>query len=164
MTHIARRCSKSASEVARMPSLPCDPTLLSKACSFGLLAAAVAVTAAMMVATPCAAETGKAFFQTNCASCHGDHARGDGKMAALLDTEVADLTKLARTNGGTFPTARVIRRIDGSELVESHGKPKPIWTKRLRTNSPTLVSTDMGELEVAPAVADLILWLESIQR
>ncbi|MDV7144274.1 cytochrome c [Tropicimonas sp. TH_r6] len=164
MKRIVVQFSKNASEIGDASVPSCMRTSHKTTCWAGRTMAAAIAAAAITAASPCAAEEGETFYRTNCSSCHGDHAKGDGKMAALLTTKAADLTSLAATNGGLFPSARVIRQIDGSELVESHGTPKPIWTKRLRANTSMVVSTDEGDVEVAPTVAELITWLESIQR
>jgi len=52
-------------------------------------------------------------FATYCASCHGTDASGNGEVSAHLPRHPADLTTLARRNGGKFPTTRVMARIWG---------------------------------------------------
>ncbi len=56
---------------------------------------------------------GSELFRTYCATCHGTSARGDGPLASSMTRKPADLTEIARRNGGLFPTERVSRTIDG---------------------------------------------------
>jgi mono/diheme cytochrome c family protein len=72
--------------------------------------------------------TGAALYHTYCASCHGDSGRGDGPVGAVLRTPPADLTALARNNGGIFPDSRVSEFIDGRRDVLAHGpRAMPVW-------------------------------------
>jgi mono/diheme cytochrome c family protein len=69
----------------------------------------------------------QAFFRY-CSSCHGYDGRGDGEVASSLDPRPADLTQLAKKNGGTFPAAAVASFIDGSTRVAAHGtSAMPVW-------------------------------------
>ena len=47
--------------------------------------------------------SGKQMFGDYCAPCHGISGKGDGPAASALKTPPADLTVLAKTNGGKFP-------------------------------------------------------------
>jgi mono/diheme cytochrome c family protein len=68
-----------------------------------------------------------AYFQY-CSSCHGDDGRGNGEVAASLHPKPADLTQLAKKNGGAFPYAEVKQIIDGRKRVAAHGSAKmPVW-------------------------------------
>ena len=70
---------------------------------------------------------GAELFKTFCASCHGVEATGNGPVAHALRHAPADLTLIAKKNGGTFPTARVNRIILGWD-IESHGdRDMPVW-------------------------------------
>ena len=72
--------------------------------------------------------TGQILFLRHCASCHGPEGRGDGPLAASLKRPPADLTSLARTAGGHFDEATVIRVIDGRRSVAEHGpRDMPVW-------------------------------------
>ena len=49
-------------------------------------------------------------------------------MTDLLKRTPADLTTLARKNGGVFPVDRVYSVIDGREVMKGHGdRDMPIW-------------------------------------
>ena len=47
-----------------------------------------------------------------------------------------DLTQIAKQNGGTFPFARVMAQIDGTQTVRAHGEADmPVWGQVLRDES-----------------------------
>ena len=48
-------------------------------------------------------DIGKIEYQSNCASCHGMDAKGDGPVSKELKTHPTDLTLLAKKNKGVFP-------------------------------------------------------------
>ncbi len=160
MTHIVPPCLRSVSEplVLQPKVIWCREIALVGA------VAALAAAALLVGASPALADEGKKFYTVHCSSCHGVQARGNGKMAALLPGPVADLTKLSSANNGRFPTARVIRRIDGREPLESHGLPRPIWSKRLGRTGQVAVETEHGPIEADPTVVDIVAWLETLQR
>ncbi|NNU78850.1 c-type cytochrome [Halovulum dunhuangense] len=58
------------------------------------------------------------YYAENCAACHGPSGRGDGPLAAGLETPPADLTTIARRNGGAFDFAHVMGVIDGYKSPE----------------------------------------------
>ena len=71
---------------------------------------------------------GPDLFRTYCAACHGSDAKGGGPVAPALKAKVPDLTVLAKSSGGKFPTERVRKVITGEEVVASHGsREMPIW-------------------------------------
>lgn len=76
-------------------------------------------------------DLGRIEFQSKCAVCHGIDAKGKGPLAAQLKTAPADLTGLAKKNGGTFPQNAVEQIIDGRQDVEAHGpRDMPVWGNR----------------------------------
>ena len=84
------------------------------------------------------ARPGSAIFGIYCASCHGISAKGDGPLASEMRNRPADLTQIAKQNGGSFPAAQVARIIDRSSPVKGHGgKDMPIWAMSLRNQPPT---------------------------
>jgi mono/diheme cytochrome c family protein len=72
---------------------------------------------------------GPDLYHAHCAACHGPEGKGNGPVAAGLKTRPADLTALARNNGGKFPTERVQRFISGDDpSLSSHGsREMPVW-------------------------------------
>jgi len=78
--------------------------------------------------------SGAEMYTTWCASCHGALGKGDGPTAAALKTKPADLTMLAKKNGGKFPTDKVRNYIDGMTVIAAHGsREMPIWGAFFRT-------------------------------
>jgi mono/diheme cytochrome c family protein len=72
--------------------------------------------------------SGAEMYKTWCASCHGALGKGDGPTAAALKTIPADLTMLAKKNGGKFPTERVRNYIEGATAIAAHGsREMPVW-------------------------------------
>ena len=72
--------------------------------------------------------SGKAMYEAYCASCHGIDGRGDGPAAGAMKTQPTNLTKLAASNGGSYPEAHVAGVIKGEALTPSHGaKDMPVW-------------------------------------
>ena len=74
---------------------------------------ALALGACVIAAAPEPIPTGGEDFADYCAGCHGISGKGEGEVAATLSRRPADLTRLARRNGGTFPTTRVMAKIWG---------------------------------------------------
>lgn len=84
------------------------------------------------------AQEGRALYMTYCAACHGQDARGNGPISGELPVPPADLTVLSVDNGGVFPSARVMEKINGyperyqSDIMPEFGTmlsgPKVIWT------------------------------------
>lgn len=126
-----------------------------------------AIMIALILATPALAqdaENGAAHFADYCATCHGTEARGDGPMSSLLTKAAPDLTRLAATNGGAFPTARVVRRIDGTTDVQAHGGPMPLFGLLLQGPSEAILAPDGSEVVAPEAIAHIATWLETIQE
>jgi len=72
--------------------------------------------------------TGAEVFRTYCATCHGPSGRGDGPLAGAMRQKPADLTEIAKRNGGEYPSDLVFRTIDGKTPVRGHGGPDmPVW-------------------------------------
>jgi hypothetical protein len=60
--------------------------------------------------------------------CHGPDGTGNGPVATALKKKPANLTLLAKKNGGVFPEEQVREYIDGRKTVATHGTRKmPIW-------------------------------------
>lgn len=104
------------------------------------------------------AASGKDMFKAYCASCHGEGGKGDGPAAPALTTPPADLTMLAKKNGGKFPEARVASILKGQATVTAHGNgDMPVWGPLLRKIS------HGGTAEVQQRVANLTHYIESLQ-
>jgi mono/diheme cytochrome c family protein len=95
-------------------------------------------------------------FKAYCAVCHGEKARGDGPAAKALKTPPADLTLLAKKNGGTFSQTDVEATIRGTKATSSHGtREMPMW-------GPVFRSMD-GDDTVTLRVHNLVQYLRSLQ-
>ena len=109
---------------------------------------------------------GKQDFETYCASCHGESGHGDGPVAEFIALEAADLGKLARKNGGQFPTQRVEQIIDGREEVKVHGpRDMPVWGDFFdyEANQPGLRAEER-EIVVRERIAALTAYLKVLQE
>ena len=131
----------------------------------GVTVAVAAATLATVIAQspqrPRAIESlvGRDNYVMYCASCHGPEARGDGPVAATLTTRPADLTVLARQNGGEFPRARVAAFITGGERegVKAHGSAgMPVW-------GPIFSALDTSDRRAKQRLDNIVRYLESIQ-
>jgi len=109
-------------------------------------------------------ELGGTYFFTYCASCHGDDATGGGPMVPILNVTPPDLTGLTVRNGGTFPTARVAFRIDGRDPLLAHGGPMPIYGDLFEGEAAALKTQSGQPILVGKGIADVITWLEAIQK
>ena len=102
---------------------------------------------------------GEQLFRTHCATCHGEHARGNGPLADQLRTRPPDLTTFTARNGGMFPSERVYRIIYGRG-VRSHGdREMPIWGDAFKASRDGLPADAVKE-----RIDALVRYLEAIQK
>lgn len=106
---------------------------------------------------------GAAFFAENCVSCHGPGAQGDGPLAGDLSEAPADLTQLARNNGGVFPAAETLSFI--------YGEPSQSHLSRVMPEFGGAMADDLVPVEIEGILtptprelAGLLAYLESIQQ
>jgi mono/diheme cytochrome c family protein len=98
-------------------------------------------------------------FRTHCASCHGADGKGEGPMAENLRFQPADLTLIARKNGGSFPTERVFRIVDGRNPLKGHGGPDmPIWGDAFKN-----AETGYDDVQVKAKVRSVVDYLKTLQ-
>ena len=101
--------------------------------------------------------SGSEMYRTWCASCHGAQGKGDGPAAAALKKPPADLTQLAKKNGGKFPTEKVRNYIEGTKAVAAHGsREMPVWGSYFRRTE--------DERSVTYRVVTLATYVESLQE
>ncbi|HEX8031054.1 MAG TPA: universal stress protein [Vicinamibacterales bacterium] len=102
---------------------------------------------------------GGAVFLTYCAACHGTSARGDGPLASNMIRKPANLTEIAKRNGGLFPSEMVFKTIDGRQPIRGHGGPDmPVWGDAFAR------SREAGDVErVKAVIQSLVDYLDSIQ-
>lgn len=89
-------------------------------CLMGVIASVIAGPSAAVAEQVDMAAAAKD-FDRHCAVCHGVEGKGDGPMAEELVTSPADLTGIAKRNGGTFPQERVKQIIEYGGGITSHG-------------------------------------------
>ncbi|MEX1234111.1 MAG: c-type cytochrome [Roseovarius sp.] len=120
-----------------------------------------------MVGWPATAQDvseGKRLFESRCATCHGINADGDGPMAPALLLQPTDLTRLERKNDGQFPLKRVVWRIDGRDPLVSHGSPMPVYGDFFEGRNTVLKNTSGQSITTSRPIADLVVWLQSVQQ
>lgn len=102
--------------------------------------------------------SGHDMFFNYCAPCHGKAAKGDGPAASALRIAPADLTVLAKENGGKYPTNKVTAVLSGQTDLAAHGnKEMPVW-------GVVFWSMSGGHAgEVQQRVANLNRYIESLQ-
>jgi mono/diheme cytochrome c family protein len=103
--------------------------------------------------------SGKEMFMSYCASCHGKDAKGDGPAANALKQLPADLTTLAKRNGGKYPADKVTTILRGQANLMAHGDQEmPVW-------GPVFWRMSQGhEEQVQMRIANLNRYLESLQE
>lgn len=104
------------------------------------------------------AEGGKKLYLKYCSACHGESGKGDGVVSQSMRPRPTDLTQLAKSASGAFPTADIAGRIDGRETSRVHGDPDmPVWGEVLRGNGADAKSTE-------DKVMLITRYLQSIQQ
>ncbi len=135
-----------------------------------LIAASLAAAAVLAVAGSSAAQESankqespnKQAFIRYCGSCHGPDGKGDGVLSGLLKQKPADLTQIAKNNGGTFPAQRVMRFIDGTTDVRAHGDPEmPVWGEVFKEQ---LADSPAQQAEIRATILGITSYIESIQE
>ncbi len=107
--------------------------------------------------------SGAELYTRFCASCHGASGHGDGPVAPTLKVLVPDLTRLTRSEGGTFPAETVRRIVDGREIRAAHGARRmPVWGFEFA--SATISEPDAGAAQAARLIDRLVEHLRSMQR
>lgn len=103
--------------------------------------------------------SGKEMFINYCASCHGKDAKGDGPAAKALKEPPANLTILAKANGGKYPSDKVTSVLRGQASLAAHGDQEmPVW-------GPVFWRISQGhEEEVTLRIANLNKYVESLQQ
>lgn len=103
--------------------------------------------------------SGKEMYDEYCASCHGKDGKGAGPAAPALKTAPTDLTTLAKSNGGTFPTSRFASVLSGKTEIVAHGSQEmPVWGKVFFRMS------GQHEGEVQLRISNLANYVQSMQQ
>jgi mono/diheme cytochrome c family protein len=110
------------------------------------------------------ATEGATLYQWYCASCHGINADGSGPMAPVLLVQPTDLTGLSAASDGVFPIVRVMKRIDGRDPLVSHGSEMPVYGAIFQGDDVALKTPSGQPVLMGRSVADLVLYLQEIQK
>ena len=110
------------------------------------------------------AEQGKALYIEHCAACHGLDVDGKGPMAGVMTIKPADLTMLVAGNDGLFPYERVVKRIDGRDPLVAHGSPMPVYGHFFEGGAAALKTHSGQPILTSRAIADLVAYLETVQK
>ncbi len=103
--------------------------------------------------------SGDALFKTYCGSCHGKSAKGDGPLADSLRFRPADLTLIAKRNGGKFDSDKAYRTIDGRDTIKGHGgTDMPVWGDAFKRSD-----EGYSEKAVKARIQSIVDYLKSIQ-
>ena len=128
-----------------------------------LAAALLCLAAAPALAAEPDPLAGGAFFGQYCAVCHGATGTGDGPMEEILTVKPADLTQLSASNGGIFPTFRVVRQIDGRDPLLAHGGAMPLFGEIFDFPDASIASQSGQPILTSQAIVDIVGWLMTIQ-
>jgi mono/diheme cytochrome c family protein len=110
-------------------------------------------------------DLGKHEYESRCAICHGPAGKGDGPYVKQLKSGSSDITTLAKTNGGEFPTARVLEVLDGRSEVQAHGpREMPLWGDVYLAEGPSGKNAKDREGYVNEHLRGLIAYLETLQE
>ena len=101
--------------------------------------------------------SGATTYRLYCASCHGTSAKGDGPLASSMRIAPANLTEIAKRNGGAFPADRVARIIDGRSSSRAHGSEMPVW-------GDAFAASRIDSASVGQRIQRLIAYLQSLQQ
>lgn len=105
-------------------------------------------------------------YKANCARCHGADAKGNGPDAnEKPGYRPADLTHIAKHNGGKFPRQKIYDVIDGGKRLPGHynfNSPMPLWGLGFQLSGKEY--TEESEATVKRRINALVNYLESIQE
>lgn len=104
-------------------------------------------------------------YKENCARCHGIDGKGEGPDAnEKPGYRPADLTQIARHNGGKFPRRKIYDVIDGGNRLPGHynfNSPMPLWGLGFQLTGREY--SKESEAAVKRRINLLLDYLESIQ-
>ena len=108
---------------------------------------------------PAIGPSGHDIFMDRCAACHGDDGKGNGPAVGALKVAPADLTLLAKRNGGTFPAEQVKKIVGDWVDISAHGsREMPIWGDLFHAKN-------AADQQIAnDRFKSLVAYMESIQQ
>ena len=119
---------------------------------------AVVVVLILLCAAKASAQSGREDYQHYCAACHGPDGRGKGTWSG---TEVPDLTRLSRENGGNFPFEDIHKVVDGRSRSRWHQRRRdmPYWGEVFELEAENPAAKAKVEARIA-AIVDYIRGLQ----
>ncbi len=111
-----------------------------------------------------AEDSGKQDYLKNCAGCHGTDGKGKGPdLYVVPGIQPADLTMLAKENGGVFPFQATEDAIDGRKGIPSHKRfDMPFWGVTMQEQGKEF--TPESDARVKARIDALVHYIESIQQ
>jgi mono/diheme cytochrome c family protein len=104
---------------------------------------------------------GRHLYLKYCSACHGPDGKGDGVVSGFLRPKPIDLTLLAKSHDGVFPTLTIVQVIDGRATPRAHGDADmPVWGTILKAQEG---DASNPELAVHSVVLQITDHLRSIQ-
>jgi len=85
-------------------------------------------------------------------------------MAPAMRVQPPDLTQLIARNGGVFPVARIVMRIDGRDPLVSHGSSMPVYGDFFDVDDVVMKAETGQPIMVSTPVVDLVTYLQSLQE
>jgi mono/diheme cytochrome c family protein len=101
--------------------------------------------------------SGAEMFHEHCAVCHGIDGKGRGPAASAFRIRPADLTALARKNGGKFPGAEISKELKSVDQAPHGSHEMPIWGAFFSELSPK------SDAVAALRITNLVKYIESLQ-
>lgn len=109
------------------------------------------------------ATRGEVLYNRHCVTCHGVELAGDGPMSGVLLIKPSDLAGY-REAGGEIPVERILRRIDGSDPLTSHGSPMPVYGDFFEGLDRQISLPGGQEMATSLPMLDLLAYIEAQQR
>jgi hypothetical protein len=104
-------------------------------------------------------------YELSCMPCHGLNGRGDGPRAKSLKSAPADLTRIAKSNGGVFPARKLAEIIDGRAIVSAHGQREmPVWGDRYRVQVEESERASAIDRRARAQISALVEYLRTLQE
>jgi len=92
-------------------------------------------------------ESGVHMWKDYCAACHGMSGTGDGPAAEYLKAKPADLSLMAKQNGGKFPADRFASVLRFGSAGHAHGtSDMPVWGPLFRAEDKDVVALRIHNL------------------
>ena len=127
-----------------------------------VVARAIGFVALLVVPAFGADDIGRSMYLRYCGACHGPAGKGDGIAGTFMRPKPADLTQIAKKNGGVFPFEATVQVIDGRKTPRAHGDPDmPVWGEVFRDNPAWEMTRRAG---VRGTIVLIVEYLQTIQE